>query len=129
MGARRVASVVLVLAGGAWVAAGALGRGSAPNAPAYLAGLVLGLLGLAVLGYSLVGTAPVWLRAVVTVATPALGYMVWATVKDAFVHDSVPVAVAGLLLAVAGATGWGPGSTRGRRGARKPATRGRRAAR
>ncbi|MGN6129122.1 MAG: hypothetical protein ACTHOK_02150 [Nocardioidaceae bacterium] len=124
MSASRVASGAAALGGIGWVAGAALGWGSDAPAALYLVGLLLALLALAALGYSLVATAPVWLRAVVTVATPALGYMVWVTVRDAFAHDYVPVAVAGLLLLAAGGVGLSrrdqapPAVTRGRRAAR-----------
>jgi hypothetical protein len=119
-----VASGLAVLGGIGWAVGGVLGWGSDTPGGLYLVGLLLAVLALAALGYALVATAPVWLRAVVTVATPALGYMVWVTVRDAFAHDYLPVLVAGVLLLAAGGVGLA------RRGQAPPAvTRGRRAAR
>lgn len=76
----RVAATLVGLAGIAWVVQAV--AGDAPDGPAYLVGLALLLLGLAAFGYSLVTTAPVWLRAVVALATPALGYVVWLSLWD-----------------------------------------------
>jgi hypothetical protein len=44
----------------------------------------------------------VWLRAVVSVATPLLGYGVWFTISDAFTSNYLPVLAAGLLLVATG---------------------------
>jgi hypothetical protein len=78
------------------------------------------------LGYRLVDHAPVWLRAVVTVATPLLGYGVWFTVRDAFTSDYLPVLLAGLLMV--GIGGLVLARTRSAVPAKAP-VRGRRAAR
>ncbi len=118
-------SGLAALAGIAWVVGAVLGWGGDTPAGLYLLGLLLAVLALAAFGYSLVATAPVWLRAVVTVAAPALGYMVWVTVRDAFAHDHLPVVVAGVLLLAVG----GVGLTRRRDQAPPAVTRGRRAAR
>jgi hypothetical protein len=106
MTARRVASVLSVLGGAVWIGAALVGWGGDSQEMLYLLGLVLFVLAFAALGYSLVASAPVWLRAVVTVATPALGYMVWVTVRDAFATDSVVVLAAGVVLLVAGGIGF-----------------------
>ena len=68
----------------------------------YTVGLVWFLVALMGLGYGLVEKAPVWLRAVVSVATPLLGYGVWFTISDAFTSSYLPVLVAGLLLVAVG---------------------------
>ncbi len=105
MSVRKGASAAAVLSGLLWVAAAVLGWDGDAQGTLFTAGLVLFVLALAALGYSLVATAPVWLRAVVTVATPALGYMVWITVRDAFGTDHLPVLGFGALLLVAGVIG------------------------
>ena len=125
MSVSRVAWTAALLGGLVWVLAGTVGWGGYADGLVYDVGLVLVVVAFAALGYSLVDSAPVWLRAVVTVATPALAYMVWVTVRDAFAAGYLPVLAAGLVLAAAG--GVGLGRTRGER---PPAVvRGRRAAR
>ncbi len=125
MSSSRVASILLGLSGLVWVVAGVLGWGGDVQSPLYLAGLVLFVLAFAALGYALVSHAPAWLRGVVTVATPALGYMVWVTILDPFGADYLPVLGAGVLLVVAGGIGLGRSSAE----KRPPAARGRRASR
>src|SRR6478736_10531041 len=98
MNVSRAAAAAAVLGGLVWLVAGLLDWGQDVNAVASTVGLVCYLLGLMGLGYRLVDHAPVWLRAVVTVATPLLGYGVWFTVDDAFTSSYLPVLVAGLLL-------------------------------
>ena len=61
------------------------------NPVVYTIGLVWFLVALMGLGYGLVDKAPVWLRAVVSVATPLLGYGVWFTISDAFASNYLPV--------------------------------------
>jgi hypothetical protein len=74
-----------------------------------------------------VATAPVWLRAVVTIATPLLGLMVWLILRDSIPADYVAAVVGGVLLFVGG------GIALGRSGSApakpEPPARGRRAAR
>jgi hypothetical protein len=82
------------------------------------------VLSLAAGGYALVATAPVWLRLIVMVATPALGYMIWITLRAAFTTDHVPVLVVGVGMVAAGLIGLG----RARPAPQAP-VRGRRAAR
>jgi hypothetical protein len=125
MSVSRVASAAALLGGLAWMLAGMVGRGGDADGPVYDAGLVLVVVAFAALGYSLVETAPVWLRALVTVATPALACMVWVTVRDAFSADYLPVLAAGLVLAAAAGVGLArarkqrpPAGVRGRRAAR-----------
>ena len=105
MNATRAAAVAAVLGGLVWVVAAVIDWDGDVNPVAYGTGLVWFLLALAGLGYTLVDHAPVWLRAVVSVATPALGYGVWFTVNDAFTTDHLPVLLGGIgLLAAGGAT-------------------------
>lgn len=98
----RAAAVAAVLGGLVWVVAAVLDWGAGVDPVAYLVGLGGFLLALAGLGYTLVDHAPVWLRAIVLVATPVLGYAVWITVADAFDNDSLPVLGAGVALLLAG---------------------------
>jgi hypothetical protein len=128
MSVSRLGSVAALLGGLVWVAAAVLSWGDAElNRGLYLAGLVLLVASFAALGYSLVATAPVWLRAVVTIATPLLGLMVWLILRDSIPADYVAAVVGGVLLFVGG------GIALGRAGSApakpEPPARGRRAAR
>jgi hypothetical protein len=98
MDASRFGSVTALLGGLAWVVSAALGWGSEPNDYFYLAGAGLMLLALGAFGYALVATAPLWLRVVVTVATAALGYMVWLAVLDLFGTEHLALLFGGLVL-------------------------------
>ena len=126
MSVSRTAATAAVLGGLVWLVAAALDWGQDVNPVVYTVGLVWFLLASMGLGYGLVAKAPVWLRAVVSVATPLLGYGVWFTISDAFTSNYLPVLAAGLLLVAVGvlvlARGWGaePVETpvRGRRAAR-----------
>lgn len=68
-------------------------------------GMAAMLVALAAAGYTLVATAPVWLRAVVTVATVALGYMLWFLVDDGISADHLSALVAGVVLLAGGVVG------------------------
>jgi hypothetical protein len=125
MNVSRAAATAAVVAGLVWLAAAALGWGEDVNPVPYAVGLVCLLVALTGLGYGLVDRAPVWLRAVVSVATPLLGYGVWFTLSDAFTSSYLPVVVAGLLLVATG----GLVLARGRDAEPVQAVRGRRAAR
>jgi hypothetical protein len=128
----RVGAVAAVLGGLAWIVAGALAWGEdALDRPLYVTGLVLLVVAFAALGYALVATAPVWLRAVVTVATPALGTMVWLILRDSLA-DPVAAVTGGALLLVGGGVALARGGAKSARSARDappPPARGRRAAR
>ena len=126
MNLSRAAAAAAVLGGLVWLVAGLLDWGQDVNAVASTLGLVCFLLALMGLGYHLVDHAPVWLRAVVTVATPLLGYGVWFTVSDAFTSNYLPVLLAGLLML--GIGGLVLGRSRSAAPAKAP-VRGRRAAR
>ncbi len=118
-----------ILVGVAWLASTLLDWGAPPIREAYLVGLALFVLCLAAFGYSLVATGPIWLRAVVALATPALGAMVWLSVIETLSTDHVAVLGAGIVLLVTGAIGL----ARSRRGRSRPGharpVHGRRAAR
>lgn len=125
----RLGSIAAVLGGVAWVAAAVLGWGADEVLPGlYAAGFALLVLALAALGYALVTTAPLWLRVVVTAATPVLGVMVWLIVEDAIGRGYLAMVVGGVLLLVGG--GIGLSRAGGRPAGPSPAAhRGRRAAR
>ena len=127
----RVGAVAAVLGGVAWIVAGALAWGEDTlGRPLYLTGLVLLVVAFAALGYALVATAPVWLRAVVTIATPALGTMVWLILRDSLA-DPVAAVTGGALLLVGGGVALARGGLRPAEpaGDPPPPARGRRAAR
>ena len=103
MSVSRLGSIAAVLGGVAWIVAALLAWGEDELGTAlYLVGFVLLVAAFAALGYALVATAPVWLRAVVTLATPALGAMVWLIIKDAIPQAYVAAVVGGVLLLVGG---------------------------
>ena len=102
MNVSRTAAMAAVLGGLVWLVAAALDWGQDVNPVVYTIGLVWFLVALLGLGYGLVDKAPVWLRAVVSVATPLLGYGVWFTISDAFASNYLPVLAAGLLLVAIG---------------------------
>jgi len=90
MDPRRIASVAALVGGVCWLVRVALiWAGGGENTDGGLVGVMflLGLVGLVVAlaaaGYTLVETAPVWLRAVVVVATPLLVFMVWQMIDQA----------------------------------------------
>lgn len=128
MNASRWASVAALLAGVTWVVSAVLGWGGEPERFSYLAGLVLLVVAFAAGGYALVATAPVWLRAVVTLATPVLGFMLWLVVRDTVGPDYLAVVVVGVLLIVGGGIGLGRAGG-GADDKPEPPIRGRRAAR
>ena len=90
MSVSRAAGMAAVLGGLVWLVAAALDWGRDVNPVVYTVGLVWFLVASMGLGYGLVDKAPVWLRAVVSVATPLLGYGVWFTISDAFTARSRP---------------------------------------
>ncbi len=105
----RLASVAALLGGLVWVVGAVLYWGGNLNPTLYLSGLSLMVLWLAGAGYTLVSTAPIWLRAVVTLATPALGTSVWLIIRDSLPSGDVAAMVGGVLLVVAGGIGLGRG--------------------
>jgi hypothetical protein len=102
MNVARAAAVAAVLGGLVWIAAAVVDWGQDVNPVVSTVGLVWFLLALAGVGYSLVDRAPVWLRAVVSVATPLLGFGVWFTLVDAFTDSALPVLLSGLVMLAAG---------------------------
>lgn len=145
MDPRRIASIAAVLGGVVWLArVGLVAAGTAAGVADVLLVLGLGLLvvALAAAGYTLVETAPVWLRAVVALATPLLVMMVWQLLDqgikaawdaDGWLRDEATRLLAAVLALVLG--GWGfrrrpPARDVGATQAEPPApVRGRRAAR
>lgn len=122
-------SIGAILGGLVWIVAAVVSWGDDELNPAlYVAGVVLLVAAFAALGYSLVATAPVWLRAVVTVATPLLGLMVWLILRDSIPADYVAAVVGGVLLLVGGGIALGRGSGTPPAAPEKP-VHGRRAAR
>ena len=103
MNVSRAAAIAAVLGGLVWIVAAVVDWGQDVNPVVSTVGLLWFLLALAGVGYSLVDHAPVWLRAVVTVATALLGYGVWFTVVDAFTDTALPVLVSGLVMLALGA--------------------------
>ncbi len=99
----RVGAVAAVLGGLLWIVAGALGWGDdVLNQSLYVAGLGLLVVAFAALGYALVASAPIWLRVVVTIATPALGLMVWLILRDSVPSEYVAAVSGGVLLLAGG---------------------------
>lgn len=122
----RLGSVAAVLGGVAWIVAALLGWGDETlSEPLYLGGFALLVAAFTALGYALVATAPLWLRAVVTLATPILGAMVWLILADAIPQAYVAAVVGGVLLLIGG----GIGLSRAGAPGHAPSRRGRRAAR
>jgi hypothetical protein len=109
MNVTRATAGAAVLGGLVWVVGAALAWGQDVSAVATALGLLGLLVALAGVGYSLVETAPVWLRAVVSAATPLLGYGVWATLVAAFDDSALPVLLSGLVMLAVGGTAWARG--------------------
>jgi hypothetical protein len=105
MNATRTASIAAVLGGLVWVAAAVLAWEADVATVGYVIGLWCLLVALAAGGYALVDHAPAWLRAVVSVATPALGFGVWFSVEDAVDRNYATVLAAAVLALVAGLVG------------------------
>jgi hypothetical protein len=122
MDPRRIASIAAVVGGLGWLLKVALiwGNGG-ENTDGGLVGVMylLGLVGLVVAlgaaGYTLVETAPVWLRAVVVVAMPLLVFMVWQMVDQAikalyttenWLQDELSIVLAGLIALALGVWGF-----------------------
>ncbi len=135
MDPRRIASFGALLGGLVWLAEAVViwtaGEDRADSGLAwalFLAGLVVLCVALAAAGYTLVEKAPVWLRAVVAVATPLLVLMVWQLVDQA-VGDAVSAVVGGVIALGLGAWGLRRRSGSSAPPPEPPPVRGRRAAR
>jgi hypothetical protein len=124
MAPRRIGSFAALLGGVVWLVAAVLEWGAEPNQNLYLTGLALMMLALAATGYALVATAPLWLRVVVTLATAALGLMVWLIVRDS-AADHIALLGGGIALLL----GAGLALSRGRETGSAPQGRGSHAAR
>lgn len=85
MDPRRIASIAAVVGGASWLleVVLTLTDGSELIGVVYPLGLVTMAIALAAGGYTLVETAPVWLRMIVMVATPSLVLMLWLMVDSA----------------------------------------------
>jgi hypothetical protein len=124
MNPRIIASFAAVVGGASWVVKAfvvGLGGGSGAGDMAtigYLGGLAMLVISLAAAGYRLVETAPVWLRAVVTLAVPLLVLAVWEVVRDGLLAASsdgwlrgeLPTLLGGSVAVVLGL--WGLGRRR-----------------
>lgn len=143
MDPRRIASVAAVVGGVAWLVKVVLvwlgdgDSGSAPVAIAEYVGWVGLFVALAAAGYTLVEKAPVWLRAVVAVATPLLVLMVWLLVDqaaramlsgDGWLREELSTLIAAVVALVLGLWGFRRRRPAGPAGD-PPPVRGRRAAR
>jgi hypothetical protein len=128
MRSSKWASLVSIVGGLAWGASALLGWGEEPERYSYLAGLGLLIIAFAFAGYALVASAPIWLRAIVAVATPMLGYSVWLSVEG-LATPYVLVLLAGIVAVVAGVIGLGRGTSDPGGTEPDPPVRGRRAAR
>ena len=148
MTSRRIASIGAVVGGVGWLVKAGLiwlsgGAGSPLGTLMHQVGLAAFAIGLAAAGYTLVEKAPVWLRAIVAVATSFFVLMVWLMLDpaikalypgDSWLHDEVGELAAGIAAVVLGL--WeqrriatrAPADLRGTRRA-EPPVRGRRAAR
>ncbi len=109
MNVRTVTALLALVGGLVWAAAGAVGWGDDPvtgaaNTLALLGFVVLALAG-AGLGYALVTTAPVWLRAVVTVCAGALVALVVTSIAPDLDFPATVLVVAGVVVALLGGLG------------------------
>lgn len=111
MDPRRIASFGALLGGLTWLAEAVLiwvNGGDRTDSGLvrvlFIAGLVVLFVALAAAGYTLVEKAPVWLRAVVAIATPLLVVMIWQLVDQA-VEDDISALAGGVVALVLGA--WG----------------------
>lgn len=127
MDPRRIASSAAVVGAVAWLTkVGMIWANGGANTDGGLVGVMslVGLLGMVVAlgaaGYTLVETAPVWLRAIVVVATPVLVLMVWVLLgegikagytAEGWLRDEINIVLAAVLALGLGA--WA--LTRGRR--------------
>lgn len=144
MDPRRIASVAALVGGVAWLLKiGLLYLSDGVNTESGLVGYaeIVGwaalFVSLAAAGYTLVETAPVWLRGVVAICTPLLVLMVWALLDQAvkamyggqsWFRDEVSILVAAVIAIIMALWGFGrhrpedhfapPAPVRGRRAAR-----------
>jgi hypothetical protein len=142
MRAGKIASVAALVGGVAWlVKVGLIWGNGGTNTDGGLVAVcyILGLLALGVAllagGYSVVATAPVWLRVVVSLAVLALGWIIFGSIDSAakglysgddWLRDELGILVSAALALVGGAVGL----LRSRSHAPEPkVTRGRRALR
>ncbi len=116
---RTMAAVTGLLGGVVWIVAAVLGWGDDPLVDLpdtlWLVGYGLFVVCAAASGYTLVTTAPLWLRAVVTLGTGALAAVVVLSFAPELEVPAIPVLVGGVLLALASLVAGGT-LLRGRRG-------------
>lgn len=105
MNVKTVAAGCGVLGGLGWVVAAGMGWGDDPLTGTahtlWLVGFALFVLCAGLAGYSLVTGAPVWLRAVATLGAGALAAVVVLSFAPELEVPALPVAVGGVLLALA----------------------------
>ncbi|HEY0773462.1 MAG TPA: hypothetical protein VGD51_05225 [Nocardioidaceae bacterium] len=122
MDPRRIASTAAVVGGVGWlIKVGLIFVNGGENTDQGLVGIMqyVGLAGvfmaLAAAGYTLVEKAPVWLRAVVAVATPLLVLMIWTLLDQAikavyteetWLRDELSILVAAVIALLMGAWGF-----------------------
>lgn len=102
MSARTINSTGLLLGGLSWLPAGLLGPEGGAGGLAYVVGVLFLVAAFAAGGHSLVSTAPMWLRALVAVATPLLVLSVWQIAVDALPTGPVVLLVGLVLVGVGG---------------------------
>jgi hypothetical protein len=140
MGASRIAGKAAVVGGLLWLVevasvwAGAAGDGLLTGALTLFGGLALAVALLAG-GYSVVSTAPVWLRVLVSAAVLVLGWVLFLTIdstakgiysSDGWLHDEIGILVVAGLAVIVGAVVFRASPAPA---PREAVTRGRRAAR
>ena len=134
MDSRRIASVAAVVGGAAWLtkvaliwANGGENTDTGVVGVMYLVGLAGVVVALGAAGYTLVEKAPVWLRAVVVVATPLLVMMVWMVLDQgikavyttqSWVRDEINIVLAAVVALALGI--WGLRRARGGRDGSEP---------
>lgn len=126
MDPRRIASIAAVVGGVGWLMKvtmiwgnGGQNTDAGPVGLMYQGGFAVLAVALGAAGYTLVERAPVWLRAIVAVATPLLVLMVWMLMDeaiksvypgDSWVRDEVSVVIAATIALMMGV--WGSGRHR-----------------
>jgi len=109
MSVRTASSSLGLLGGLVWIAGALLGWGDDPVTDTadllWLIGLTLLVVSGGLAGYALVASAPLWLRAVVTVCSAALVGVVVTTLAPDLEIAATPLLVAGVLLLLAAGAG------------------------
>ncbi|HET6625542.1 MAG TPA: hypothetical protein VFG63_04070 [Nocardioidaceae bacterium] len=120
MRASKIASAAALLGGVAWLTEVALvwanggDHSDGPPGVVHLIGIVVLAIALLAAGYATVATAPVWLRAVVSVAVLLLGWIIYASIDTAargasdgggWLGDELGVLICAVVAVVAGGLG------------------------